>query len=73
MKKSGWSSRYIGWYRHITLAMLAHAFLAVLAGREREKGAQGGTHPTSWTSHQPRFDVCWQLDPAAVLQATATR
>lgn len=30
--------RYVGWYRHITLAMLAHAFLAVMAGQEREKG-----------------------------------
>ncbi|MGK5451366.1 IS701 family transposase [Streptomyces radiopugnans] len=25
--------RYIGWYRHITLAMLAHAFLAALAAQ----------------------------------------
>jgi SRSO17 transposase len=23
--------RYVGWYRHITLAMLAHAFLTALA------------------------------------------
>ncbi|MFB6783159.1 IS701 family transposase [Streptomyces sp. NPDC056352] len=30
--------RYVGWYRHITLAMLAHAFLAVLAAQERERG-----------------------------------
>ncbi|MFJ1843565.1 IS701 family transposase [Streptomyces sp. NPDC088146] len=65
--------RYVGWYRHITLAMLAHAFLAVLAGQEREKGALSGTHPTSWTSHRPRFDVCWQLDPAAVLHTATTR
>ncbi|SFX54470.1 IS701 family transposase [Streptomyces atratus] len=65
--------RYVGWYRHITLAMLAHAFLAVLAGQEREKGEPSGTHPTSWTSHRPRFDVCWQLDPAAVLRTATTR
>ncbi|MFB7533818.1 IS701 family transposase [Streptomyces sp. NPDC056178] len=64
--------RYVGWYRHITLAMLAHAFLAVLASQEREKGAVSGTHPTSWTSHRPKFDVCWQLDPAAVLRPGKT-
>jgi SRSO17 transposase len=28
--------RYVGWYRHITLAMLAHAFLAAMAGTERQ-------------------------------------
>lgn len=28
---------YHAWYRHITLAMLAHTFLAVLANRHREK------------------------------------
>jgi hypothetical protein len=50
-----------------------HAFLAVLASQEREKGALSGTHPTSWTSHRPRFDVCWQLDPAAVLRNATTR
>ncbi|MEW1551063.1 IS701 family transposase [Streptomyces tsukubensis] len=30
--------RYTGWYRHITLAMLAHAFLATSAARTTEKG-----------------------------------
>jgi hypothetical protein len=65
--------RYVGWYRHITLAILAHAFLAVLAGQQRERGALGGTHRTSWTSHRPRFDVCWQLDPATVLRSATTR
>ncbi|MFC8248258.1 hypothetical protein ACFUVZ_46625, partial [Streptomyces chartreusis] len=33
--------RYTGWYRHITLAMLAHAFLAAIAAiaaQEREGG-----------------------------------
>ncbi|MFE2094906.1 IS701 family transposase [Streptomyces sp. NPDC059460] len=65
--------RYVGWYRHITLAMLAHAFLAVLAAQERQKGEPSGTHPTSWTSHRPRFDVCWQLDPATVLRSATTR
>ena len=31
------------------------------------------THPTSWTSHQPKSAVCWQLTPAAILQAATTR
>jgi len=35
--------KWPGWYRHITLALLAHAFLAVTraqaANPEREKGA----------------------------------
>ena len=34
--------KWPGWYRHITLALLAHAFLAVIrakaAGSERAKG-----------------------------------
>lgn len=63
----------MGWYRHIALAMLAHAFLAVLAGLEREKGVLSGTHPTSWTSYRPRFDVCRQLDLAAVLRTATTQ
>ncbi|WP_405889870.1 hypothetical protein [Streptomyces sp. NBC_00133] len=44
--------RYVGWYRHITLA---HTFLAVMAALEREKGVTRPTHLTSWTSHQPKF------------------
>ncbi|WP_285740304.1 IS701 family transposase [Kitasatospora phosalacinea] len=64
--------RYVGWYRHITLAMLAHAFLAVMAAQEREKGATVTTRPTSWISHRPRFAVCWQLDPATVLRTATT-
>ncbi|MFF4116449.1 hypothetical protein ACFY0P_23670 [Streptomyces sp. NPDC001714] len=32
--------RYPGWYRHITLAMLAHAFLAAMAAAAgTERGA----------------------------------
>ncbi|MEY9849722.1 SRSO17 transposase [Streptacidiphilus sp. BW17] len=64
--------RFVGWYRHITLAMLAHAFLAVMAAQEREKGVAPGTRPTSWTSHRQRFAVCWQLDPATILRPTTT-
>ncbi|WP_308346420.1 IS701 family transposase [Streptomyces sp. ISL-66] len=59
--------RYIGWYRHITLAMLAHIFLAAMAVQEREKGVVRPTHPTSWTSPRQKSVVCWQLNPTAVL------
>jgi SRSO17 transposase len=34
--------RWEGWYRHVTLAMLAHAFLAVTAAAERTAGEVGG-------------------------------
>lgn len=39
--------RYGGWYRHITLAMLAHAFLTITraATRPREKGGSGASPP----------------------------
>jgi hypothetical protein len=39
--------RYPGWYRHITLATLAHAYLAVMA---TEAAAKGGaeTLPAPW-------------------------
>lgn len=33
--------RWEGWYRHITLCLLAHAFLAVTRARARD-GAKGG-------------------------------
>jgi SRSO17 transposase len=41
--------RYPGWYRHITLAMLAHAFLTITrAGtRPREKGGSGASRTPS--------------------------
>ncbi|MER6611613.1 IS701 family transposase, partial [Streptomyces sp. NPDC000927] len=32
--------RYPGWYRHITLAMLAHAFLAAMAAAAAKRGQQ---------------------------------
>ncbi|MFE4621873.1 transposase [Streptomyces mirabilis] len=65
--------RYVGWYRYITLAMLAHALLAVMAVQERERGVSRPTRPTSWTSQQPKSVVCWQLNPAAILHAATTR
>nr|WP_307841712.1 IS701 family transposase [Streptomyces endocoffeicus] len=39
--------RYIGWYRHITLAMLAHAYLAVMAADAAAKG-DAETLPAPW-------------------------
>jgi SRSO17 transposase len=36
---------YHAWYRHITLAMLAHAFLTVCAYRHKNKKGHAGTRP----------------------------
>jgi SRSO17 transposase len=47
--------RYDAWYRHITLAMLAHAFLAVTAAAGKDP-----TPPTaSSLLPSPRSDVSW--------------
>ena len=35
--------RWDGWYRHITLAMLAHAYLAVIRNQAMEQGEKGAT------------------------------
>jgi SRSO17 transposase len=51
--------RYDAWYRHITLAMLAHAFLAVTAA-----AAGKDTDPTTMDSSRspsPKLDVCWHI------------
>jgi hypothetical protein len=61
---------YYAWYRHITLSMLAHAFLAVTAramrpeppGRSPASGNSGGGPAEKgsrdlWTSIQPAEDV----------------
>lgn len=65
--------RYVGWYRHITLVMLAHTFLAAMAVQAHEKGVTRPTHPTSWTSPRPKSAVCWQLNPTAVLHNAITQ
>jgi SRSO17 transposase len=49
--------RYDAWYRHITLAMCAHAFLTVTA-TQAQKGAPP-TEPDSSPSASPRLDVSW--------------
>jgi SRSO17 transposase len=33
---------WTGWYRHITLALLAHAVLVVLRAQAQEEGQKGG-------------------------------
>ena len=35
--------RWDGWYRHITLAMLAHAYLTVIRHQALEQGKKGAT------------------------------
>jgi SRSO17 transposase len=54
--------RYIGWYRHITLAMLAHAFLAALAAQadDAAKGAAETDQPSSRSPWQ-RYGDSWTL------------
>ncbi|WP_455566353.1 IS701 family transposase [Nonomuraea wenchangensis] len=47
--------RYAAWYRHITLAMLAHAYLAVTA-------AQAPKARAAWSaSHQQKSVVSWHI------------
>nr|WP_234441733.1 IS701 family transposase [Streptomyces sp. WM6386] len=53
--------RYVGWYRHVTLAMLAHAFLAATAHQPWEKGAEQVRHPGQSGSQWRRFGDSWQL------------
>lgn len=53
--------RYVGWYRHITLAMLAHAFLAATAHQAREKGAEPVRLPGQPSSQWRKFGDSWQL------------
>jgi SRSO17 transposase len=53
--------RYVGWYRHITLAMLAHAFLAATAHQAREKGAEPMRQPRQSGSQWRKFGDSWQL------------
>jgi SRSO17 transposase len=47
--------RYDAWHRHITLAMLAHAYLAVTAATAPK------VHPAWSSSHPPRSAVSWHV------------
>jgi SRSO17 transposase len=53
--------RYPGWYRHITLAMLAHAFLAAVAAQTTERGAAETTPPAPSTSPWQKSADSWTL------------
>jgi hypothetical protein len=53
--------RYVGWYRHITLSMLAHAFLAAMAARAFERGAEESVRPPSRPSSWQKSGDCWTL------------
>jgi SRSO17 transposase len=53
--------RYQGWYRHITLAMLAHAFLAAQAAGETERGEAETVPPPSRPSLWQKSGDSWQL------------
>ncbi len=41
------------WHRHITLAMLAHTFLAVTAHKTKKRGASKPNNPASTATHPP--------------------
>ncbi|MFF7987356.1 IS701 family transposase [Streptomyces sp. NPDC007901] len=54
--------RYPGWYRHITLAMLAHAFLAAMAAAAgAERGAAESVPTLSPRSRWRKSGDSWQL------------
>ncbi|MHA5055148.1 IS701 family transposase [Streptomyces sp. SD15] len=55
--------RYVGWMRHVTLAMLAHAFLAATAAQAAAKG-DAETVPAPWfRSPWRKCAGSWQLAP----------
>jgi SRSO17 transposase len=51
--------RYTGWYRHITLAMLAHAFLTALAAQAQNEEIAETNPPTSLHSPWQRSGGSW--------------
>ncbi|MEU1180827.1 hypothetical protein ABZ464_24865 [Streptomyces sp. NPDC005820] len=53
--------RYVGWYRHITLAMLAHGFLAAMTAHALEKGAAETNPSASFPSPWQKCDGSWIL------------
>ncbi|WP_435280131.1 IS701 family transposase [Streptomyces sp. 1222.5] len=54
--------RYVGWMRHITLAMFAHAFLAATAAQAAAKG-DAETVPPWFRSPWQKSAGSWQLTP----------
>ncbi|MET8081239.1 hypothetical protein [Streptomyces sp. NPDC005303] len=54
--------RYVGWYRHISLAMLAHAFLTALAAQAGEAAKEAAeTNQPSSRSPWQRYGDSWTL------------
>jgi SRSO17 transposase len=53
--------RYVGWYRHITLAMLAHAFLAAMIAHALERGAEETVRAASFPSPWQKSAGSWTL------------
>lgn len=65
--------RYRGWYRHITLAMLAHTFLAVMVVQEREKRGATADTPDLVDLTPAEIRRLPAAQPAALLHAAITR
>ncbi len=65
--------RYVGWYRHITLAMLAHAFLAAMSARAAEKGGASVRMPWSSSSPWRKCGDSWQLTHPEAFTPSPTR
>ncbi|MEU3994157.1 hypothetical protein AB0F24_38515 [Streptomyces platensis] len=53
--------RYAAWYRHITLAILAHAFLAAMTAQGGSQRGAAETDSPSPRSAWQKSDVSWQL------------
>jgi SRSO17 transposase len=53
--------RYVGWYRHITLAMLAHSFLAAMAAQALERGVEETVQAASSPSPWQKYGGSWIL------------
>ncbi|MFK0111579.1 IS701 family transposase [Streptomyces sp. NPDC091217] len=53
--------RYVGWYRHITLAMLVHAFLAAMTAHALERGAAETVRAASFPSPWQKSGDSWTL------------
>ncbi|WP_432590787.1 hypothetical protein [Streptomyces sp. HD1123-B1] len=53
--------RHPGWYRHITLAMLARCFLAAMVAHAVERGAGETVRAASFPSPWQKCDGSWIL------------
>ena len=55
--------RWEGWYRHITLAMLAHAYLTVIRHQALEQGKKGATTVLLLSSENVRLSAQGKCPP----------